>query len=89
MKRTLADRILDQIASEVYSRHETDSEVREVYLCSDLFNHIEADGKVITNVSGALVFDINSYTSEDTEGYTDVIIIKYDDMDCMIDFECE
>lgn len=89
MKRTLSDRVLDQIASEVYSRHETDSEVRGVYLCSDLFDLIEEDRKVITNVSGALVFDINKYTSEDTEGYGDVIINKYDDMDCMIDFECE
>ncbi len=89
MKRTLSDRVLDQIASEVYSRHETDSEVRGVYLCSDLFDLFEADGEVITNVSGTLVFDINRYTSEDTEGYTDVIINRYDDMDCMIDFECE
>ncbi|WP_242227189.1 hypothetical protein [Bacillus cereus group sp. BfR-BA-01315] len=89
MKRTLSNRVLGQIASEVYSRHETDSEVREVYLCSDLFDLIEEDRKVITNVSGALVFDINKYTSEDTEGYADVIINKYDDMDCMIDFECE
>ncbi|KAB2460766.1 hypothetical protein F8160_00060 [Bacillus sp. CH126_4D] len=87
--KTLSDRVLHQIASEVYSRHETDSEVREVNICSDLFEIIEADGKVITNVSGALVFDINRYTSEDTEGYTDVIINRYDDMDCMIDFECE
>lgn len=86
---TLSDRVLDQIASEVYSRHETDSEVRGVYLCSDLFDLFEADGEVITNVSGTLVFDINRYTSEDTEGYTDVIINRYDDMDCMIDFECE
>jgi hypothetical protein len=85
----LSDRVLHQIASEVYSRHETDSEVREVYLCSDLFDLFEADGEVITNVSGTLVFDINKYTSKDTEGYTDVIINRYDDMDCMIDFECE
>ncbi|WP_142342770.1 hypothetical protein [Bacillus wiedmannii] len=89
MKRTLSDRVLDQIASEVYSRHETDSEVREVYLCSDLFDLIKADGEVITYENGFLVFDINRYTGEETEGYADVIINSYDDMDCMIDFECE
>ncbi|PEM10745.1 hypothetical protein [Bacillus wiedmannii] len=86
---TLSDRVLHQIASEVYSRHETDSEVREVYICSDLFDLIEADGEVITYENGFLVFDVNRYTGEETEGYTDVIINSYDDMDCMIDFECE
>ncbi|MGN4599614.1 hypothetical protein ACTFRN_26555 [Bacillus cereus group sp. MYBK245-2] len=89
MRISLSDRVLHQIVSEVYSKHETDSEVRGVYLCSELFDLIEVDGKVITNVSGAFVFDINRYTSEDTEGYSDVIINRYDDMDCMIDFECE
>lgn len=89
MRIPLSDRVLDQIASEVYSRHETDSEVREVYLCSDLFDLINVDGEVITYENGFLVFDVNKYTGEEAEGYTDVIINSYDDMDCMIDFECE
>lgn len=89
MKLTLSDRVLHQIVGEVYSRFETDSEVREVYLCSDLFDLIVIDGEVIKNVSHTLIFDVNKYTGEEAEGYTDVIINRYDDMDCMIDFECE
>ncbi|HDR7242576.1 TPA: hypothetical protein QCW90_003267 [Bacillus mobilis] len=84
---TLSDRVLSQIAGEVYCHIETDSEVTEVLLCSELYDAIVVDGEVITNEEYKLVFNVNKYTGEGEDGYGDVIIKRYDDMDCMISFE--
>ncbi|MFK4417171.1 hypothetical protein ABH961_005760 [Bacillus sp. RC251] len=83
----LSHRILHQIANEVYCYFETDCEVTEVLLCSELFDNIFIDGEVVINEEHRLIFNINKFTSENVEGYSDVIINRYDDMDCMISFE--
>lgn len=87
MKLTLGDRILHQIAGEVFCYIETDSEVKEVLLCSDLYDAITVDGEVIAEGENKKIFNINKWNCEEEDVYESVIIHRYDDMECMISFE--
>ncbi|PGX01639.1 hypothetical protein COE40_18905 [Bacillus cereus] len=83
----LGDRVLHQIAGEVFCYIETDSEVKEVLLCSDLYNVITVDGEVITEEDNKKIFNINRWNCEEEDIHENVIIHRCDDMDCMISFE--
>ncbi|PEJ68695.1 hypothetical protein [Bacillus pseudomycoides] len=84
---TLSDRVLHQIAGEVFCYIQTDSEVKEVLLCSDLFDAITTDGEVITEEDNKKIFNINRWNCEEENIWENVIIHRFDDMDCMISFE--
>ncbi|MGX5475967.1 hypothetical protein [Bacillus toyonensis] len=88
---TLSSRVLHQIGYKTTDLESINTKITEVMLCSELFDTIDIDGEVITQVleSGDLVFNLNRWHGEDEEGYTNVIIVRCDDMDSMIEFECE
>lgn len=84
---TLEDRVLHQIEQEYFQYIETDCAVKEVLLCSELFDLIRVDGEVITEEENKKIFNINRWRCEEEDLFENFIIHRYDDMDYMMSFE--